>query len=88
MADTNKSPTVQAQPNDKTMLIVVIVFGSIITLLVAYIAIRVTIGPRHPQLKGQIQQRQQLQRGVRLNDQPLNQGQPDPMNFNEESNLN
>lgn len=88
MAETNKTPTVQTQSTDKTMLIVVIVFGSIIALLLAYIAIRVTIGPRHPQLKSQIQQRQQLQRGVRLNNQSLNQSQSDPMNFDEETNLN
>lgn len=87
MAETTKPQITQTAQNDKLTLILVIVFGSIITLLLAYIAVRVTIGPRHPQQRGQVQQRQQ-QRSIRLNSQQLNQGQPDPMNFDEETNLN
>lgn len=89
MAETNKPKTAQVQSTDKTMLVVVIVFGSVITLLLTYIALRVSVvGPRHPQLNGQMQQRLQQQGGVRLNQQPIDNSQSDPMNFNEEMNLN
>lgn len=80
MAEPTKTQPIS---NDKLTLILVIVFGSISVLLLAYIALRVTVGPRH-QLKGQIQQ----QRGLRLNPQSIDQPRLDPMTFDEEMNLN
>ncbi len=89
MPQTTKTEEPVAQNNAKLTLILVIVFGSVSVLLLAYIALRVTIGPHNTNIRpgGQPQLQQRYNR-FQGNQPNVNQNNADPMDFNEEMNLN